>query len=173
MAAIGDDTIVFANESYVDARQWLAFDADTGSTRKLDISSTSPIDYSDVEVVREFATSEDGTRVPVNILVPKGMPRDGTGAILVTGYGVKYPPVLLAAGANDPRVNPMHSRKFAARLEQAEGGSGVVLLRTSAGTGHGPGTPLSETIDLTSDQYAFIFHYLKVPVALLSAPGDS
>jgi prolyl oligopeptidase len=87
--------------------------------------------------------------------------------------GVKYPPVLLATGANDPRVNPMHSRKFAARLEQAGGGNGVVLLRTSADTGHGPGTPLSETIDLVSDQYAFIFHYLKVPVAHSSAPGDS
>ena len=78
--------------------------------------------------------------------------------------GTAYPPILLPTGANDPRVNPMHSRKFAARLQAAQHGQGTVLLRTSADTGHGRGTPLDEIIDLLSDQYTFIFHYLKVPV---------
>ncbi len=58
-----------------------------GATTKLAISSESPVDYSDVTVTREFATSRDGTRVPINILMPKGFEKDGSAAILVTGYG--------------------------------------------------------------------------------------
>jgi prolyl oligopeptidase len=48
---------------------------------------TSPVDYSDIEVVREFATSKDGTKVPVNILYKKGVKRDGKNPTLLYGYG--------------------------------------------------------------------------------------
>ena len=54
--------------------------------------------------------------------------------------GTAYPAVLFLTGANDPRVNPMHSRKMAARLQAA--GAPTVLLRTSATSGHGLDTPL-------------------------------
>ena len=33
--------------------------------------------------------------------------------------GVRYPAVLMLTGANDPRVDPSHSRKFTARLQAA------------------------------------------------------
>ncbi len=36
---------------------------------------------------REWATAEDGTRVPISIVVPKGVPRDGTTPLLLYGYG--------------------------------------------------------------------------------------
>ena len=306
----GGSDIYFANRSYVSMPKWFHFSAEDGAATRLAISSESPIDYSDVDVTREFATSKDGTKVPVNILMPKGFEKDGTAAILVNGYGgyglsitpslsmsrhilfehgmvyaqanlrgggeygetwhrqgnltnkqnvfddfaavvrhlvaegyaapdrvaivggsnggllmgavmtqnpdlaaavvshvgvydmlrveldpngtfnipefgtVKdedqfaalhayspyhnvedgqsYPPVLLPTGANDPRVNPAHSRKFTARLQAAQGGDGVVLLRTSSDSGHGAGTPLDEVIELLSDQYAFIFHHVGV-----------
>jgi prolyl oligopeptidase len=48
--------------------------------------------------------------------------------------GAPYPPILLVTGENDPRVSPMHSRKFAARLEAA--GAKQVLLLTNADAGH-------------------------------------
>jgi hypothetical protein len=38
-------------------------------------------------VVREFATSKDGTKVPVNILFRKGTKRDGNNPTLAYGYG--------------------------------------------------------------------------------------
>ena len=38
-------------------------------------------------MVREFAASKDGTKVPVNIMIPKGAKLDGTNPCLVTGYG--------------------------------------------------------------------------------------
>jgi prolyl oligopeptidase len=78
--------------------------------------------------------------------------------------GESYPPILLATGANDPRVAPLHSRKFTARMQATQNGRGMVLLRTSGDTGHGGGTPLDETIEQLSDQYAFVFHHLNVPV---------
>jgi prolyl oligopeptidase len=312
LTAASNSDLVFATESYVSMPQWFRYRVGDSTTVQLGISSESPVDYSDVEVVREFATSEDGTRVPVNILMPRGARKDGSNPIVVTGYGgyglsmspglsmsrhilfehgvlfaqanlrgggeygeewhlqgnltnkqnvfddfaavirhlvaegyadpervaivggsnggllmgatvaqhpdlaaavvshvgiydmlrveldpngefnvpefgsvqdreqfealyayspyhnindgVDYPPILLPTGANDPRVNPAHSRKFSARLQAAQGGDGIVLLRTSSETGHGGGTPLDEVIELISDQYAFIFHHLGVPL---------
>jgi prolyl oligopeptidase len=312
LARAGESDVYFSNNSYLAMPRWNRFRAVDGSTIRLAISAESPVDYSDVEVVREFATSKDGTQIPVNILMPKGTIRDGTHAILVSGYGgygisitpslslsrhilfengmlfaqanlrgggeygeewhrqgnltnkqnvfddfaavirhlverryaapdrvgilggsnggllmgativqnpnmvaaavshvgiydmlrveldpngqfnipefgtvddpdhfaalqayspyhnlregVSYPPILLPTGANDPRVNPAHSRKFTARLQAVQGGDGMVLLRTSGETGHGGGTPLDEVIELLSDQYAFVFHHLGVTV---------
>jgi prolyl oligopeptidase len=308
----GASKVYFATESYVAMAQWFRYDARDETTTQLAISSESPVDYSDVTVVREFATSKDGTRVPVNILMPQGARRDGSNAVLVTGYGgyglsmtpyasmsrhilfehgvlfaeanlrgggeygeewhlqgnltnkqnvfddfaavikhlvdqgyaardrvaivggsnggllmgatvvqhpdlvaaavshvgiydmlraelnpngefnipefgtvndpaqfaalrayspyhniedgVSYPPMLIPTGANDPRVEPFHSRKFTARMQAAQNGNGLVLLRTSGDTGHGGGTPLDETIEQLTDQYAFVFHHLNVPV---------
>jgi prolyl oligopeptidase len=87
--------------------------------------------------------------------------------------GMKYPPVLFLTGANDPRVDPMQSRKMTARLQAAQGSSGKVLLRTSDDTGHGGGTPLKEQIAQSADVYAFLFAQLDVdyhPPTM--APGD-
>jgi prolyl oligopeptidase len=78
--------------------------------------------------------------------------------------GTPYPPVLLPTGANDPRVDPMHSRKMAARLQAATGGRGLVLLRASASSGHGIGTGLDERIALEADVWAFLFAQLGVNV---------
>jgi prolyl oligopeptidase len=48
---------------------------------------TSPADFSDCEVVREFATSRDGTRIPMNIVRRKGTKLDGTNPVLLYAYG--------------------------------------------------------------------------------------
>jgi prolyl oligopeptidase len=45
------------------------------------------VSFADVEVIREFATSKDGTQVPLNILMKKGTKRDGNNPTLLTGYG--------------------------------------------------------------------------------------
>jgi prolyl oligopeptidase len=76
--------------------------------------------------------------------------------------GTRYPAVLFLTGANDPRVDPMHSRKMTARLQAAAGPTGTILLRTSASSGHGFGTSLSEAIEQEVDVYAFLFHQLGV-----------
>ena len=78
--------------------------------------------------------------------------------------GVKYPAVLFLTGANDPRVDPMQSRKMTARLQAATASGLPVLLRTSAGSGHGLDTSLSERIEEYVDVYTFLFAELGVPV---------
>jgi prolyl oligopeptidase len=45
------------------------------------------VDFNDVEVERVFATSKDGTKVPLNILKRKGTKLDGTNPTLLYGYG--------------------------------------------------------------------------------------
>jgi prolyl oligopeptidase len=75
--------------------------------------------------------------------------------------GTKYPAVLFTTGANDPRVDPMQSRKMTARLQAANPG-GTVLLRTSANAGHGIGSSLKERVELAVDMYAFLFAELGV-----------
>ena len=77
---------------------------------------------------------------------------------------VKYPAALFLTGANDPRVDPMQSRKMAARLQAATRNSVPILLRTSDTAGHGLDTSLSERIDQESDIYAFLFDQLGVKV---------
>ena len=76
--------------------------------------------------------------------------------------GVKYPAVLFSTGANDPRVDPMQSRKMTAALQAATSSKQPIILRTSSNTGHGMGTPRSERIDQKTDSYAFIFNELDM-----------
>jgi prolyl oligopeptidase len=88
--------------------------------------------------------------------------------------GTKYPATLFLTGANDPRVDPMQSRKMTARLQAATAGTGKILLRTSAGSGHGFGTALSEVIEQEVDVYAFLFNEMGIsPVAPVRAAATS
>ncbi|WNG53016.1 S9 family peptidase [Archangium minus] len=73
--------------------------------------------------------------------------------------GVKYPSVLFTSGENDPRVDPFHSRKMVARLQEATASKRPVLLRTN-NMGHGMGTPLADSIEEKVDVYAFLFNEL-------------
>jgi len=312
MAMQGDD-LLFGNTSYTTPAAWYLFSPKTGSTTKTSLVTKSSVEFGDAEIVRELATSKDGTRVPLNILRRKGMTPDPSTPALVTGYGgygvnrtptynstyrllldagflvvdtnlrggaefgeqwheqgkltkkqnvfddfaavlqylidrgytspqklaiiggsnggllmgatvtqhpelmrtaislvgiydmlrvelspnglfnvtefgtvkdkplfdalyayspyhhvvnTAYPSVLFLTGANDPRVDPMQSRKMTARL-QASGTRRPVLLRTSGNTGHGIGTPLNERIEQNTDIYSFLFNELGIP-----APGS-
>jgi prolyl oligopeptidase len=75
--------------------------------------------------------------------------------------GTNYPAVLFLTGANDPRVDPLNSRKMTARL-QASGTKRPVYLRTSSNSGHGIGTALSEYLAEEADVQAFLFDQLGV-----------
>jgi prolyl oligopeptidase len=305
----GDD-VLFSNTSYVEPSAYYRFHAQNGKTEKTPLETKSPVNFRDVEVVREFAISKDGTKVPVNILIPKGARNDGSSPALVTGYGgygtslapsfsairrvlldqgvivvtanlrgggefgepwhlqgnltnkqnvfddfaavlrhmidrhytspsklaieggsnggllmgatlvqhpelmktvvshvgiydmlrfelsangvfniaefgtvadldqfralhayspyhhvsggTRYPSVLFLTGANDPRVDPLQSRKMTARLQAAAPADVPILLRTSSNSGHGAGTGLSERIEQTVDVFAFLFDQLGI-----------
>ncbi len=305
----GDD-VLFHNTSFIEPGAWYHYQAESGTTAKTALATRPPVDFDDVKVVREFAKSKDGTKVPVNIIMPKGVRRDGSNPCIVNGYGgygislaprfrsslrvlldqgviyaianlrgggeygeqwhlqgnltkkqnvfddfaaalrhmtdrgyttpkklaiiggsnggllmgatmtqrpelmnavvsyvgiydmlrvelspngafnitefgtvknrdqfkalyayspyhnvkegTKYPATLFLTGENDPRVDPMQSRKMTARLQEATGSSAPILLRTSTNVGHGGDTALSERIEQTVDVYAFLLDQLGV-----------
>ncbi len=304
------DEILYSNWSFIEPPAWYRFDPKKNKTTKTALATASPVDLSDVEVIREFATSKDGTRIPVNILKPKSAKLDGSNACIATGYGgfgvsnsprfrstlavlleqgviyavanirgggefgeewhhqgnltnkqnvfddfyaglehmidrgytssnrlgitggsnggllmgatlvqhpgianavvthvgiydmlrvelssngafnipefgtvkdaaqfqamyayspyhqisdgTTYPATVFLTGANDPRVDPMQSRKMTARLQAASPSAGRVLLRTSSNSGHGGDTSLNERIEQTVDVYAFFFDQLGI-----------
>ncbi|MGH7244189.1 MAG: prolyl oligopeptidase family serine peptidase [Phycisphaerales bacterium] len=76
-----------------------------------------------------------------------------------------FPAVLFLTGANDPRVDPMQSRKMTARLQAAttsDPATSPILLRTSMDSGHGGGTPLKARIEELTDVDAFLLWALGV-----------
>ena len=308
IVAVGDDAVMYSNSSYIEPAAWYLFGPDEVTTVRTALVTKSPVDFSDCRVVREYAVSKDGTRVPVNIIRRKGVKLDGSNPVLLGGYGgygisieprfsalrriwidqggvyaqanlrgggefgeqwhkqgmltnkqnvfddftaamqymidagytspeklaiiggsnggllmgamitqhpklcravvsfvgiydmlrvelapngefnipefgtvknphhfralyayspyhnvtddTAYPSVLFLTGANDPRVDPMHSRKMTARLQAASSSGRPVLLRTSSKTGHGSGTPLTEQIDRSVHYHAFLLNEL-------------
>jgi prolyl oligopeptidase len=68
---------------------------------------------------------------------------------------IKYPATLITTGDHDDRVVPAHSFKFAAELQEKQGGNAPVLIRIETNAGHGLGTPIAKTIA----QYAAIFSF--------------
>ena len=325
MTSAGRDAILFENQSALVPPAWYLAGPD-GRVAKTALARKSPVDFSDAEIVREWAVSKDGTRVPIDVLRKKGTRLDGTNPTLLYGYGgygisqrpeysalrrvwleqggvyavavlrgggefgdgwhraghltrkqnvfddfaacakrlidagytkpeklaieggsnggllmgaaftqhpelfgavvarvgiydmlrvelspngqfnitefgtvanpdefralrayspyhrvldrVAYPPVLFLTGANDPRVDPMQSRKMTARLRAGGARKGDVLLRTSASSGHGIGSSLDQKTAEAVDVYAFLFDrlgvkYRPVPSAPVAAPSST
>ena len=81
------NTLFFGNVSYVKPFAWFTYNPADNNVRRTALYTTSPVDFDDLEVVREFATSKDGTKVPLNILRKKGLKLDRTHPTLLYGYG--------------------------------------------------------------------------------------
>lgn len=69
--------------------------------------------------------------------------------------GVEYPATLITTADHDDRVVPAHSFKFAAYLQAKYKGNNPVLIRIETKAGHGAGTPVSKSIELFADIWAF------------------
>ena len=67
-----------------------------------------------------------------------------------------YPATLVMADANDDRVVPWHSYKYAAALQYAQDCDKPALIRIETNTGHGAGASVSKIINEYADQWAFV-----------------
>ena len=86
LSALGQDQIAWSRESFTEpATWWVAVGGE--APRPTALRTRTPVDLSRYEVTREFATSRDGTRVPLNVISVPGTPRDGTAPALLTAYG--------------------------------------------------------------------------------------
>jgi prolyl oligopeptidase len=82
----GDEVLV-QNESHLEPPAWLRVDLGTGKSSRTALSSGPDTDFGDCEVLREYAVSKDGTKVPLTILRRKGIKLDGRNPTLLRGYG--------------------------------------------------------------------------------------
>lgn len=87
LLALKGDEVLYESESYIQPPAWFRFEASTGKATRTALFVKPTVDFSDTEVVREFATSRDGTKVPMSIIRRKGTCLDGQNPALLTAYG--------------------------------------------------------------------------------------
>jgi prolyl oligopeptidase len=78
--------------------------------------------------------------------------------------GTAYPAVLLEAAESDSRVDALHARKMAARLQAATVSDRPILLRLETKAGHGAGKPRAKVLEELTDTWSFIFWQLGLKV---------
>jgi prolyl oligopeptidase len=81
------DELYFPVSSYLVPRTWYRLAPLATKAEPTALAPKSPVDFSQVEVLRETATSKDGTKVPMTILRKKGIRLDGSNPVMLEGYG--------------------------------------------------------------------------------------
>ena len=66
-----------------------------------------------------------------------------------------YPPMLVTAGLNDPRVTYWEPAKYVAKLRKLKTDDNVVLLKTNMGAGHGGKSGRYDSLYETAEEYTF------------------
>jgi len=84
---LNDGTILYSVSTYLRPTYFSRFDETTGKSEISKLAQTSPVKFDDAEVVRTFATSKDGTKVPITIIRKMGTKLDQANPALLTGYG--------------------------------------------------------------------------------------
>ncbi len=68
----------------------------------------------------------------------------------------EYPPMLVTAGLNDPRVTYWEPAKYVARLRTLKAGDSPLLLKTNMGAGHGGKSGRYDSLYEVAEEYAFM-----------------
>jgi oligopeptidase B len=74
----------------------------------------------------------------------------------------RYPPLLVTAGLNDPRVAYWEPAKFTAKLRATKTDGNRLLLRTNMGAGHGGASGRFDLLREVAFKYAFVLDVLGV-----------
>ena len=67
-----------------------------------------------------------------------------------------YPPLLVTAGLNDPRVTYWEPAKWVAKLRELKTDDNLLLLKTNMGAGHGGQSGRWNSLKETAEEFAFI-----------------
>ena len=67
-----------------------------------------------------------------------------------------YPPILVTAGLNDPRVTYWEPAKYVAKLRALKTDDNPLLLKTNMGAGHGGRSGRYDRLYEVADDYTFI-----------------
>lgn len=89
----------FSATSWLEPRRILRYDPVARRALDAGLAPRPPIDTSKYEAIRSFVTARDGTRVPLSIVAPKDLRRDGSHPVLVESYGSYQVPSVPAFNA--------------------------------------------------------------------------
>jgi len=84
---LSDGALLYSIETYLSPPHFSRYDAQTRKASETRLARTSPISFTDTEVIREFVKSKDGTSIPINIVRRKGTQLNGMNPVLLSGYG--------------------------------------------------------------------------------------
>ncbi|QVM84972.1 S9 family peptidase [Novosphingobium decolorationis] len=73
-----------------------------------------------------------------------------------------YPPLMVTAGLNDPRVTYWEPAKWVARLRELKTDTNELILKTNMGAGHGGKSGRFESLKETAEEFAFILWQLGI-----------
>ena len=77
--------------------------------------------------------------------------------------GTRYPAMLFTTAESDSRVDPMHARKMAARMQEAQGApERPILLHVESRAGHGAGKPVAKLAEEVAGEMGFLWAALKM-----------
>lgn len=71
-----------------------------------------------------------------------------------------YPPLMVTAGLNDPRVTYWEPAKWVAKLRELKTDSNELILKTNMGAGHGGKSGRFESLNEAAEEFAFILWQL-------------
>ena len=72
-----------------------------------------------------------------------------------------YPPILVTAGLNDPRVTYWEPAKYVAKLRTLKQDDEVLLLKTNMGAGHGGKSGRFDSLYEVAEEYAFMVRSIE------------
>jgi prolyl oligopeptidase len=83
----GDGRLLYQIETYFRRPYYALFSEASGIATDTKLAETSTVNFDDADVRRVFATSRDGTRIPVNIIARTSTRLNGANPAMLTGYG--------------------------------------------------------------------------------------
>ena len=85
--ALDGDDVMVRIMSYRTPRTQYVYEANNKRLQPTKLNGKPQFNFSDATVERVFATSKDGTKIPISILHRKGMQLDGNTPVILYGYG--------------------------------------------------------------------------------------
>ncbi len=79
--------IVLRMQSWTHSTTVFAYDPNKGSFIDTGIAPPSPVSFDDIEVTETRAPAADGSMIPLSIIAPRGVARDGRHPVLMYAYG--------------------------------------------------------------------------------------